>query len=232
MEKDLISQLKELKQIKPREEWVILAKNRILGEEPKSSPVLGWKLAFAPVISVFIIIGLFGFARNTVPGDFLFSVKKITESVQVGFSSVADKPAVSLKIANKRLEELGKIAEANDVRSLSPAIDEFRANVAEATKQLADLDVNMTSEIFREAKKLEANKQKIESVLGAIIGETDELESTLIQLEKRTADYLISDLENKTLSEDDQKLLAEAKELFNVENYSGSLEKLWILSNK
>ena len=130
--------------------------------------------------------------------------------------SVADKPAASLKIANKRLEELSRIAEANEVRSLSPTIDEFRANVAEATKQLADLDVNMTSEIFREAKKLEATKQKIESVLGAVIGETDELESTINQLEKRTADYLISDLENRTLSEDDQKLLDEAKELANL----------------
>lgn len=233
-EKDLISQLKELKQIKPREEWVVLAKSRILGEEKKFSlsPLLGWKLAFAPVISVFIVVGLFGFAQNTVPGDFLFSVKKITEIAQVGFSSVVDKPAVSLKMANKRLEDLSRIAEANQVRSLSPTIEEFRANINEATRQLAELDVNATGELILEARKLEENKQKIESVLGAVIGETDELENALIQLEKRTADYLISDLEERTLSEKGQKLLSEAKELFAAGDYSSSLEKLWLLSNK
>lgn len=233
-EKDLISQLKELKQIKPREEWVVLAKNRILGEEKKFSlsPLFGWKLAFAPVISVFIIVGLFGFAQNTIPGDFLFSVKKATESAQVGFSSPTDKPAASLKMANKRLEDLSRIAEANQVRSLSPTIEEFKANISEATKQLAELDINATGELIKEARKLEENKQKVESVLGAVVGETGELESALAQLEKRTADYLIADLEARTLVEGDQKLLIEAKELFAAGDYSSSLEKLWMLSNK
>ena len=62
-EKDLIRQIKELREIKPRKDWVLLTKRQILSEpEVEFRPavsVFHWKLAFAPVISVFIIIGLF-----------------------------------------------------------------------------------------------------------------------------------------------------------------------------
>src|SRR3989338_5497345 len=121
-EKDLIKQLKGLKEIKPRKDWVLLTKSQILSEpgrelETKIS-VFHWKLAFAPMISVFIVIGLFGFANSTVPGDFLFPVKKVTEVVQVGLSlTSAEKSEVHLRLANRRLEELSEIAEANKVRS-------------------------------------------------------------------------------------------------------------------
>ena len=69
-EKDLIRQLKELKEIKPRKDWVLLTKRQILpGEEDaretlRTWAVFHWKLAFAPVISVLTVIGLFGFAEN------------------------------------------------------------------------------------------------------------------------------------------------------------------------
>ena len=93
-EKQLIRHFKELREIRPRKDWVLLTKNRILGESafvPLSGttagngifsffPLFRYKLAFAPIISVLIIIGLFGFAQKTVPGDTFFSIKKITET--------------------------------------------------------------------------------------------------------------------------------------------------------
>ena len=135
MEKDLVKQLKELKEIKPREEWVLLTKRQILPEEDSVRhsmsnilPVFQWKLAFAPMVSVVVVIGLFGFANTTVPGDFLFPVKKAAEITQVGLSSSAEKTGVHLKLANRRLEELSGIAEVNKVRSLAPTIKEFQDN--------------------------------------------------------------------------------------------------------
>lgn len=239
-EKDLILQLKELKEIRPRKDWVILAKSQILGpafaeamagkqEERKwdLSPIFGWKLAFVPIISVFLIIGVFGFAQNTVPGDFLFSVKKITETVQVGISSDMEKPGVYLRLANKRLEELSRIAETNQVRNLGPAIEEVQ-------KQLAEVDINVSrpdslalKEIAEEAQKFEKNKQKVEKALGIKIN-TEKYENVL----EKYAAYLIADLENRTLTEEDQKLLGEAKEAFETGDYSFALEKLWLLSNQ
>ena len=242
-EKQLIRHFKELAEIRPRKDWVILTKSQILAEEPKTRlfsffPLFHYKLAFAPIISVLIIIGLFGFAQNTVPGDFLFSVKKVTEDAQVSLSSPIEKPTASLKLANKRLEDLSMIAENNQVRNLDPTIKEFQANIAQAAKDLTEIGANVTSsdpiilqEIVAESRKLEENKEKVEAALGTIIGNTDELTSALGVLEKQTAAYLLADLSQRTLSEENQELLTAARQDFEAGNYAGALEKIWFLSN-
>ena len=247
-EKQLIRHFKELAEIRPRKDWVILTKNRILAEETTSESKFGlfsflsvfrYKLAFAPIISVLIIIGLFGFAQKTVPGDTLFSVKKMTETAQVSFSSDVEKPKTQLKLANKRLEELSRIAEANQVRSLDPAIKEFQSSLVQTTKDLTEMYLNVTSsdpmvlqEIVAETQKSKENKEKVEAVLGTVVGNTDELTSALSRLEKQTAVYLIADLEQRTLSEEDKALLSEAREDFEAGDYTQALEKIWLLSNK
>ena len=228
-EKDLIKQLKGLKEIKPSKEWVILTKRQILPEEKSVSafPVFQWKLAFAPMISVFIVIGLFGFANTTVPGDFLFPVKKVTEVVQVGLSlTSAEKSEVHLRLANRRLEELSAIAEANKVRSLAPTIKEFQDSMTEVVNNLSSMDRSALKELVAETQKLEENKQKVESVLGVQIG-GEQTE----KLEKQLSAYLLADLEKRTLNEEDQKLLTEAKEYFEAGAYTLALEKIWLLSN-
>jgi len=243
-DKELIRKIKELKEVRPRKDWVLLTKSQILGENVHSAgahiwSVFQWRLALAPVISVLVIIGLFGFAQYTVPGDWLFAVKKITENVQVGLSSVAEKPKLRLQFANKRLEELSQIAQQNQVQNLDSAMKEFQANVIEAAEDLAAMDINVTSsdpvvlkELVQEAEKLQENKKKVESVLGTKIADTQNLENAIIQLEKKTAAHLIEDLEARSLSEEDQVLLSEAKEYFKAGDYSQALEKIWLLSNK
>lgn len=247
-ESQLVRQLKSLREIKPSDNWVSFTKERIFAAEPESMglragllsffPVFRYKLALAPVISVLVLIGLFGFTQNTIPGDFLFSVRKMTESAQVTFSSSAEKPKTQLKLANRRLEELGRIAESNQARNLDPAIKEFQSNISQATKDLAAFDLNVTSsdplvirELVAETKKLTENKEKVESVLGAVIGDTQELNNAISQIEKQTAAYLIADLERRTLKESDLQLLNQARNDFNAGNYATSLEKIWILSN-
>ncbi len=231
-DKDLIKQLKQLKEIKPSKDWVLLTKRQILPTEPVSQrstnvfAVFQWKLAFAPVISVFIVIGLFGFANTTVPGDFLFPFKKATETAQIGLSTISEKSGVHLKLANKRLEELGEIAENNKVRSLAPTIKEFQDNMSEAVNGLSSSGSADLKDLVIEAKKLEENKQRVESILGVQIGgETEKFENQL-------AGYLIADLEKRTLMEEDQKLLTEARDYYEAGEYTLALEKLWFLSNE
>ena len=244
-EKQLIRYLKELAENQPSKDWVNLTKNRIFADETviKTNPGLTsffpffrYKLALTPIISVLVIIGLFGFTQKTVPGDLLFSVKKITETAQVAFSSSIEKPKTHLKLANKRLTELTRIAESNQVRSLDPAIKEFQVNVAQATQDLTNIDIDFSDslavrEIIAETRKLEENKEKVEAVLGTIIGDTEELGNAVNQLEKQTASYLIDDLFQRTLSEQDQGLLFKAKQDFEAGNYAGAMEKIWLLSN-
>ncbi len=245
----LVRQLKSLRELEPSDNWVCFTKERIFAGEPETIglkegflsffPLFRYKLALAPIVSVLVLIGLFGFTQNTVPGDFLFSVKKATENAQITLSSATEKPKTQLKLANRRLAELSQIAENNQVRNLDPAIKEFQANIIQATKDLAAFDANVTSsdriaikEIMAESQKLVENKAKIETVLGAVIGDTGELENAITQMEKQVAAYLITDLEKRTLPETDTLLLNQARDDFNAGNYATSLEKIWTLSNK
>ena len=102
-EKQLIAKIKELQQIKPSNDWVILTKKQILEEEKPVSDfsfisfireiqrgerfIFQHKPAFATFLVLAILFGLFGFAQNSVPGDTLFSIKKITEKSQTVFIS-------------------------------------------------------------------------------------------------------------------------------------------------
>ena len=246
-EKQLIRQLKQLRDIEPNKEWVLLTKKRIFHDEAivekevgifSFLPLFRYRLAFAPIVSVLIIIGLFGFVQNTIPGDFLFSVKKMTETAQVAFSSQTEKAGVHLKLANKRLEELSQIAESNQVKNLGPAIKEFQDNIAQAAKDLTGMEFDATSqnstmlkEIVAETQKLQQGKSNVEAVLGTIIGDTEELTNAISQLEKQIAGYLIADLERRTLSEEDQISLREAIQDFEEGEYAEALEKIWLLSN-
>jgi len=247
VEKHLIRQLKELADIQPRKDWVVLTKRRIFADEvmPEAKPGLlsffpffRYKLALAPIISVLIIIGLFGFAQSTIPGDLLFSVKKMTEDAQVTFTSTTEKPKAHLELANKRLEELNSIAENNQVRNLDPAIKEFQANIVQATKEIMAMNVNVTTSdslvlkgIVAETQKLEENKQKVEQVLATVIGDTQGLRNAIALLEEQLATQLIAGLENQMLTEEDEKLLIEAKEYYEDRDFSQALYKIWLIHN-
>jgi len=238
-EADLVKKIQELKKIKPRKDWVVLTKSQILGKEPtyrdRVSAVLEvfpriifqYKPAFATLIIVGVLVGAFGFAQNSLPGNFLYSLKKITEKSQAVFVSETERSNFQLGLVNKRLEELNKIAETNQVENLAPALNEFQANISQAAKEIIKSKEINVKEIVQQTEKLKENKQKIEA-LGVVIGESEELDNALSQLVGRE----IKDLKNRTLTEDQEKLLAEAKEDFEAGNFNEALEKIWLLSNQ
>lgn len=237
-ELQLIKKIQALKQIKPRKEWVFLAKTQILGENE------GEKTRFSSILSIFrpfilqryqlvlatflffgiLVSGAFSFAQTSLPGDLLYPLKRVAESGRAILASDEEKPQVQLELANKRLEELTKIAEANQTKKLASAINEFQASVSQAAKDLKN-PPKITKEIVAQTKKLEENKKKVES-LGVVVGDVEELDNTLKTLVGRE----IKDLENKTLTEEQGKTLEEAKEFFEAGNYSQSLEKILNLS--
>ena len=234
-EKELIGKIRELRQIRPSQDWVSLTKSQILGtstglsasEESKLDNIISvfhvffLKPAYAGLIVVFVLFGLFGFSQNSLPGDLLYPIKKITEKSQAVFVSEEELPKYNLEIANKRLEELNKIAQTNQVKKLAPAISEFQANVAEAAKSLAKVKGQDVEKIVAQTKKLEENKKKVEEVLATKI-ETEELDNALSQI----VESQIKDLEGRTLTEAQMKILAEAKADFEAGNYSEALEKI------
>lgn len=220
-EKQLIGKIRELRQIRPRKDWVVLTKSQILGEEPKILFFPFFKPVLATVTAFGILFGIFSLAQNSLPGDFLYSIKKITEKSQAVFVSEEEKPVFQLKLANDRLEELTKAP----ARNLAPTLSEFQASVFQAAKEIVEAEKPNIKEIVQQTKKLEENKQKVET-LGIVVGETEALDTALAQL----VESQIKDLEEGTLTEGQQELLEGAKESFEAGDYNQALEKILILS--
>lgn len=226
-EKQLIGKIKELRQIKPKKDWVFNTKTKILGAETGITFFPYFKPALAGFLAIFILFGAFDLVKHSLPGDVLYTIRKISHKSQAVLMSEENKPAYQLKLANDRLEDLTKAP----VKNLAPTIYEFQANVSEAAKNLAKIEATTSDpvaiqKIVEETKKLEENKQKVES-LGVVIGEegTQELNTALARL----VENLIADLEERTLSEDQEKILTKMQELFSQEEYSQVLE-LYLIS--
>lgn len=244
-EKDLIKKIQEISQIKPRKEWVLLTKSQILGEDAAAEVKLPHLclqrfldgLTIFPklvlqrkpaLISLVVIMGVFvsilGLAQNSLPGDIFYPVKKLAEKGQNVFASEKDQPRLNLESANRRLDDLTRIAESNKVRNLELAINEFQASVSAAAKSLAERRLSGDKEAVRQialqVKKLEENKQKITSL--GVVTETGELELAIKEITGRE----LKDMESKNLTEGQQKLLQEAKKDFEAGDYSGALGKI------
>jgi len=232
-EVELIKKIKRLKEIKPRKDWVLLTKSQVLDfkrERLSFFAVLGRLVLQPRMVSVFfVILGLFlsvfSFAQNSLPGDLLYPIKKIAEKGQAIFVSEANKPKVQLEQANKRLEELAKIAAENQTPKLAPALDEFQNSVNEAAKNLKKSQ-KVTKEIVDQTKKLIEKREEVKT-LGIVVG-GGELDDALSQIVENE----IKDLEKRTLTEDQEKLLKEAKESFDAGNLTGALEKILQMNPK
>ncbi len=234
-DKQLINQIQLLKQIKPRQDWVVSVKSQILQDEVQPSVsvtqvfsrmFLQLRPAFVSLVVLVAIIGTFGFVQNSLPGDLLYPVKKVAEQGQAKFLvSEQDIVHYKLEMANKRLEELTRIAQVNQVKKLAPAIAEFQANVAEAAENLIKAkDLNI-KEIVADTQKLEENKAKIEA-LGIVIGETQEFDNAMKQVVERE----LESIEEQVLAESRDQALIQIIQDYEAGNYSQALEGILFLS--
>ena len=248
-ETDLIKKIKELKQIRPRSEWVVLCKNQILEEQemfgvrPQTFLAflkMAFKLIFKPALkpalatamAFGIVFGVFGFAQNALPGELLYSVKKLTEKTQAVFVSEQEKPYFQFELANKRIQELNKIAETNQANKLAPAIKEYQASVSKAVENLTQIkepekNPEIVKQVVLQSEKLTEKKQEVET-LGVVFDNTEEqLEDSANQLIER----MIAVWEREPLNEKQAEYLKQAKEFYEQEEYyqaSQELEKVYI----
>lgn len=232
-EKELIGKIRQLRQIRPRKDWVVLTKNRIFVEEKEKLSLIEslrvifrYKYKLAGVLAIFVFIGVFVSAQNSLPGDFLFPLKKITEKTRAVFISESEEPNIDLELANKRLEEIYKIAQQNEVKKLAPAIEEYQRTVQKATKKISKIaattsDPSTIKEIAKKTQTLEKNKEILEKTFGIAGLEAEEANPTKVLIE-----WLIKDLSQRTLTEEQELIFEEAKKDFENENYSEALIKI------
>ncbi len=237
-EKQLIEKFKKLNEIKPRQEWVVFAKSQILGEtEIKAEKALTVldiikgsifqkKTAFAFATVMTVMLGVFGFAQNTLPGDALFTVKKMTEQSQaalLGASSVKN----SLDTLDKRTQDLARAVKDNKEANISSAVTEVKQSIVEATKNITETlqkDPTALKELAQDIKKVEDNKEQLKT-LGVNIDETE-----MTNLYKMLVEQEIASLETLTLTEEQQTQLTDIKALADEGKYAEAFEK--ILTNQ
>lgn len=236
-EKEFIAQIKGLRRIKPRHDWVVLTKKNILGEDatyrgqcPVSSflEMFRFRLIFAPVLAVFILIGLFNFSQYSLPGNLLYYVKRAAEKSRAVFVSVEQKPQYELEMTNKRLEELNKIAQNNQVKNIAPALNEFQKTKVTAKKSVFNSikgksekeAIKVAKNIAPELNKINKNEEKVFGSLG-IASEENASSSTT---DKVIIELLIKDGENSTLTEEQSRDLLEVKSDYENGDYSKALE--------
>jgi len=244
-EKELIAKLKKLGQIEPRKDWVLLTKEQILGskkpiftftsflkemqrEMQRGERLISrYKPVFATALVGAVLLGLFGFAQRSLPGDALFSLKKITEKSQAVFISQKYQSKHDLEIVNKRLDEATKIAENDGAENIASAVKEVEESMNQAAKSLAEADSGNVEKIVEEVQKLEEKTEKLRT-LGVKIEESEELNSVLAQITERE----IKDLEGVALSEEKEEILVQIKEDYQKGDYSQSLEKILLLNSE
>ena len=238
----LIAQIKELRQIKPNQGWVFSVKNRILGDQKERQSVgdileiiakslFQPKVALAGVSTLTILFSVLILSQDSLPGDSLFILKRAMEKSQTLFVSQDNIAQVNLETANKRLDELTKIAKSNQVKKIAPALQEYQSSLAEAAKNLIKAaattsDSIVIKNIALETQKLEENRAKLERIYGIAGLEAKEGENPT----QLVAEWLIKDLEKRTLTDEQSLLFAEAKNDYENNDYNLTLEKILKLS--
>jgi len=226
-ETKLIKQIKELRKIKPRKDWVLLTKTQILGEEKRAVLFPFFRPAYAGLFLVLLLLGFFEFSQGALPGESLYYLKKITERSQIILSSEQERPRLNLELVNKRLEELNQIAQNNEMRKLAPALKEYQASIFEAAKSLTKMTATTSDSlvikgIAEETQKLEKSKEILERTYGIAGLEINEESNPT----KVVVEWLIKDMEKTFLTEEDEKILEQAKQDFENGNYSEALERI------
>ena len=234
-QEQLERQIRKLKEIKPREEWVILAKSQIFNETTVKEAIVEnpvrkisffdvirafqtqKKMAYSFATLAFIIIGLVGFAQNTTPGDLLFSVKKITEQSQ---ASLTGQTGVKKEIAtlNNRINDLAQITKQGKTNNIPSAISEVNIKASELTKTLKETPVEDVEII----KEITDSLQVLAYMPGTDLSESQDIK----ELYKEVVQMQIVSFKKSTLTEEQEEILLEIEELNESEKYIEALEKI------
>jgi len=233
-EKQLIKSLKQLKEIKPRKEWASLLKSQILAEkdvtpvQAKSVGIMDMfssvffqkKFAYSVVTLVFVIVGVVGFAKYTVPGDLLFPVRVLTEQSEAALSgqTTLKQSAVAL---NSRINDLVQVSKNGRKENIPSAISEINLNVKDLAKNLKANPVKDPETI----KEIVSSLKTLADVPGTDLSENPDIKD----LYQTVVQSQINDLQKTTLTENQKKILTEVEDLYSQEKYADALEKILLI---
>ena len=231
-QKQLIEQIKGLKEIKPRKEWALLLKSQILTnkqaevkfvQEPvKSVGIMDVfhslffqkKMAYAFAVILFLIVGTFSLFRLYAP-----------EKVPSQTASLMGQKGIQSSVAtlNTRINNLAQVTKGGSKSNLPLAISEVKTNVSELVKNLKENPVSDQKTL----KEIASSLKTLADVPGTDITsnpEVQDLYQTVVQSQ-------ITDLQKTTLTDDQKKTLTEVEDLYKEGKYADALEKILLINN-
>lgn len=232
-DKQLIAKIRELRQIKPSQDWVISLKKEIIGEQPTfGSQILSifnavprtvshHKLAYATVTAFMVLVAIVG-------GLFLIPTSN-NNKLETELLAAAVQSRQCLEIANQKLENLAEVIKIKDQNEIALAIEDVNESIIWASKSITQDMINnpkALKEIASSAQKIDLNKKKLQT-LGVIVDSDFQLNTVLQPLVQRE----IESLEKSTLNENQQLMLKEMKGLYKQGQYTDALEKILLITD-
>lgn len=221
-EKELISKLQDLRQIKPTTEWVSLTRQEIFGrtEMAQNRNAIGFwqrveslfiqkKLAYAFAAFMLIFAGVMGFIKygdphNNLGTAALVAMDSSTKNSVEEFKSVSQNYAQAVK-TNKSVS-----LAATEVKSAAQ-------NLTDAIKK----DPTMAKQVALEVN----NNKTLLDVSGS-----GEVKDSSNDLYKTIDEQMINDLQKSTLTDDQKKTLKYINDLFNQGKYDSALENILLMN--
>jgi len=235
-QKQLIESLKQFKEIKPRKEWAVLLKSQILTEKETvivsvpakrinfmdaiASVFSQRKLAYSFAVVLFLIVGVFGFAQHTVPGDLLFPVRKVAEQSQAALTGQSGLKQ-SVANLNNRINDLVQVAKEGKKANIPSAIDEIKTDASYLTKSLKSSKTENSQTI----KDIVSSLKTLADVPGTDLTATPAIKG----LYQAVVQSQIVDLQETTLADEQKETLSQAIELYNQGKYTEALEKILLI---
>lgn len=231
MEQDLIRKIKELKKIEPSREWLVSTRNDLIAELGPEIGFFQWlkqpqSFALATCL-VFILLGgpwlTIQASKASLPGELLYSIKKISEDVQMTVTSENNKTQLKIEFAGRRLEELGKItADSQKNENIREIASELKDNLAEASVYANKISEQEVMAVVKKTQKikegLDENKQEASSEVQAELAEAGKAveqinEQILATLNRKYREDNSENAVVTTTTTTDQEILIFLKEL-------------------
>lgn len=238
-QRELILRFQELKKIEPRKDWVVLAKQQILGNDKVESRVIATrstgfgigdifrvllerKFAYSLATLLLVFLGAFGFLKYGLMNEGSTNTQEAIKFAPNSTAALITPEAVKIDIEafKTKSQNLAQVSKDKS-QNISKAIDEMK----EATKNLTttlEKDPQLARVI---ASDINSNKVYLDVVHG------DDLKETSDALYKAIDSQMIEDLEKITLTQDQQKMFDTVKELYKEGEYSAALEKILLISS-
>ena len=221
----LIKKIKKLRQISPPREWVNLTKKEILGEidEKRENQLVGW--LFTPIRKPAFVVRTMMVAVLILTGSLFYLFYLNSQAPQISLSNLnflQNQENENLITSLQELKtNLNKITfSLNNLKSLKDKDPKQALAVTEVVRVTADNAQNLLKEMRKKA-----SSKKVLAALTEMEDSFQELGETSSNLRIEIIESLFQDLDQRTLTEDDQNRLQKAKDYYN----EGKIEQAMIL---